>query len=85
MAGLPCSAVAGLILTFPCLLAVAASALPEMETLRKRLSEVSDQITERNASFDGFVQERDRLQVIEAELNGTVERLTGELSNLRRA
>ena len=55
-----------------------------METLKKRLSEVEDQLKERTASVGALTQERDRLLLVEGELNGTVQRLTGEVTNLKR-
>ena len=55
-----------------------------METLKKRLSEVEDQLKERTASVSALTQERDRLLLVEGELNGTIQRQTSDLTNLKR-
>ena len=58
-------------------LAVAASALPELETLRKKLGEVESQLKARN-------DECDRLLKVEGELNKTVKQLTNSAAALKQ-
>ena len=58
--------------------------MPEMEALKKRLSEVEDQLKERTATVDALTEERDRLLLVEGELNGTVQQLTGTATTLKR-
>ena len=66
------------------LLAVAASVLPEMETLKNRLGEVEDQLKDQIATVGALTQERDRLLVVEGELNGTIQQLTSAATTLKR-
>ena len=66
-------------------LSVAASALPEVEALKKRVAELEDQLIEWNYLFDEATQVRSQLHLAEVELKSTVERLTSELSSLRMA
>ena len=56
-----------------------------METLKTRLREVEDLLKERTASVDMLTKEHDRLLLVEGELNGIVQRLTGKLSNLKKS
>ena len=58
-------------------LAVAASALPELETLRKKLGEVESQLKARD-------EECGRLQKVEGELNNTVKQLTNSAAVLKQ-
>ena len=66
-----------LILTCLDFLAAAASALPELETLRKKLGEVEGQLKARN-------EECGRLQKVEGELNNTVKQLTNSAAVLKQ-
>ena len=65
------------ILTCLDFLAVAASALPELETLRKKLDVVESQLKARN-------DECDRLLKVEGELNKTVKQLTNSAAALQQ-
>ena len=58
-------------------LAVATSALPELDTLRKKLGEVESQLKARN-------EECDRLLKVEGELNNTVKQLTTSAATLKQ-
>ena len=58
-------------------LAVATSALPELETLRKKLGEVESQLKARN-------DECDRLLKIEGELNKTVKQLSNSAATMKQ-
>jgi len=62
-----------------CLVFVAAvaSALPELETLRKKLGEAENQLKARD-------EERSRLQKVEGELNATVKQLTSSAAALKQ-
>ena len=55
-----------------------------METLKKRLSEVEGQLKDQTATVGALTQERDRLLLVEGELNGTIRRQAGERSTLKR-
>lgn len=56
-----------------------------MDALKKRLAELEGQLGERTAQRDEAVKERDRLQLVETDLNARVEKLTGEVSGLKTA
>ena len=57
--------------------AAAASALPELETLRKKLGEAENQLKARD-------EECSRLQKVEGELNATVKQLTSSAAALKQ-
>ena len=57
-------------------LAVATSALPELDTLRKKLGEAESQLKART-------EECDRLLKVEGELNNTVKQLTASVATLK--
>ena len=65
------------ILTCLDFLAVAASALPELEMLRKKLGEVESQLKARN-------EECGRLLKVEGKLNNTVKQLTNSAAFLKQ-
>ena len=71
-------------LAFTYLLTASTFALPELETLQKRLSKVEGQLDERTTTVGALTQERDRLLLVEGELNGTLQRQAGKLSTLQR-
>ena len=54
-----------------------------MHALQKHLAELEGQLGEQTAQCVEAMKERDRLQIIETDLNGSVEKLTGEISGLR--
>ena len=66
------------------MLAATASILPEMEAVKKRLTEVESQLQERTTIVGTLTQERDRLLLVETELNRTIQWQVTELSTLKR-
>ena len=55
-----------------------------METLKKRVSEVEGQLKDQTATVGALSQERDRLLLVEGELNRTIWRQADELNTLKR-
>ena len=56
-----------------------------MNTLQKRLAEVKVWLDQRTAQRDDAATERHRLWAVETDLNGRMQKLTGEVSGLKIA